>query len=349
MTVTKRSAFFRTPLQAATLLILVTGAADAAAWRTCGGNNIRWNSSRADMYISTTSFPVGSTWDSALQNSMWHWNNVKGSGFNFYVGRDTDGQHSRTNGVNEVYFSSTDAGSALAITLSRYHCYWALGYRYGIDETDIAFSTNVAWKTTPLTYDNLGSPYSFEGVALHELGHAQGLLHQDDRMATMNAHYPMSGGLGYYNEWDPLADDRRGVRALYPDGITETDVGGSAFIHLGPGTSWLVASPLSAARGSYTTIEFTFSNLSTASTTFDIGFYLSTNNFISTSDRLVGMNYGAWGSTGFTGTFSRTLYIPADVTPGLYYLGFLIDPANAMGEANEYNNIQAMPRTISIY
>jgi hypothetical protein len=38
-----------------------------------------------------------------------------------------------------------------------------------------------------------------------------------------------------------------------------------------------------------------------------------------------------------------------DVTPGLYYLGFLIDPTNAMGEANESNNNQPMPITITIY
>jgi hypothetical protein len=97
------------------------------------------------------------------------------------------------------------------------------------------------------------------------------------------------------------------------------------------------------------TLQFTFSNQSTATKTFNIGFYLSSNNFISTTDRLLGTNYGAWGSTGFIGTFSRTLYIPTTVTPGTYYLGFLIDPSNAMAEADEGNNNQPMPRTIRIY
>lgn len=342
-------AFPHTALQVVALLGLAAGAADAASWRTCDGNKLRWNNSRANMYISTTSFPAGSSWDSALQNAMWHWNNVKGSGFNFYVGRDTDGSHSRTNGVNEVYFSSADTGSALAVTLTRYHCYWAFGWHYGINETDIAFNTSLSWSTGKLNYSNLGSPFSFEGVALHELGHAMGLGHEDRWMATMNSFYPNSGPFGYYKEWDPFGDDRIGARSLYPDGTTETDIAASAFRRTGTGTSSVVSSPASAARGGYATIQFTFSNLSTSSRTFDINFYLSTNDLITTSDRLLGTNYGAWGSAGATGTFSRTLYIPTTVAPGTYYLGFLVDPTNTTAEANESNNGQPMPRTITIY
>jgi hypothetical protein len=339
----------RSALQALAILGITAVSASGANWNTCNGNNIRWNSGWTNMYISTTSMPAGSSWDSKLQNAMWHWNNVKGSGFNFYVGRDTDGSHNSSNGKNEVYFDSSETGSALAVTHVRSHCYWLFGWNYGLDETDIAFNTSLAWSTGSLNYGNLGSPYSFEGVALHELGHALGLNHEDRWMATMNSYYPNSGTLGYYKEWDPNADDRLGERNLYPDGTTETDVAGSAFKHTGTGTSGLVSSPTWAARGSYVTVDFTFSNLSTATKTFDIGFYLSTNDFISTGDTLLGTNYGAWGSSGVSATFSRTLYIPTWVAPGTYYIGFLIDPNNAMGEANESNNNQPMPRTITIY
>src|SRR5713101_4851049 len=106
-------------LGAAALLALATPATQAAGWLECNGNKIKWNSGWTAMYISTTSFPAGSAWDSDLQNAMWHWNHVGGSGFNFYVGRDTDGTHSSSNGVNEIYFSSSETGSALAVTFSR--------------------------------------------------------------------------------------------------------------------------------------------------------------------------------------------------------------------------------------
>ena len=331
-------------------LFAASSSAHAYSYRTCDGNYIKWNSGWTNMYISTTSFPAGSSWDSRLQNAMWHWNNVKGSGFNFYVGRDTDGSHSSSNSVNEVYLDNSLASGTLAVTLTRYHCYWAFGYQYGIDETDIGFNNTYSWSTGTFSYTNpTGSPYSYEGVALHELGHALGLQHEDRWMANMNSIYPNSGPLGYYKDWDQFGDDRLAVRAIYPDGTTETDIAGSPFKRTGSGTSNLVTSPTSAARGSSVTIQFTFSNLSTSSKTFDIGFYLSTNDFISTGDTLLGTNFGASGGAGGTGTFSRTLTIPSGQAPGTYYLGFLMDKNGAYAESNEGNNSQPMPRAITIY
>jgi matrixin len=331
-------------------LLFASTEAQAYVYRTCGGNQIKWNSGWSNMYISTTSFPASSTWDSRLQNAMWHWNNVKGASFNFYVGRDTDGSHSSGNGVNEVYFDSSLSGGTLAVTTTRSHCYWLFGYNQGIDETDIGFNSNYSWSTSPYNYSNAtGSPINFEGVALHELGHALGLQHEDTRMATMNSFYPNSGPFGYYKEWDPFGDDRLGIRALYSDGTTETDIAASPLKRTGSGSSDLVSSPSFAARGSAITREFTFSNQSTSTQSFDIGFYLSSDAYISTFDTLLGMNFGAWGSSGFSGTFSRTLTIPSWIAPGTYYLGFIVDPNNAKGESVESNNYQQMPRTITIY
>jgi len=338
--------------RAATVLALSAlgcSVASAASWNTCNGNNIRWNNGWTNMYISTTSFPAGSSWDADIQDAMWHWNNVKGSGFAFYYGRDTDGSHSSSNGTNEMYFSSADTGSALAVTLIRSHCYWLFGTQSGLDETDVAFNTSLGWNTGAFNYANLGSPYDFELVALHELGHVQGLNHEDRWMATMNSYYPNSGTLGYYKEVDPLADDRWGVRQIYADGTTEVDVAGSAFKRTGTGTSGLVSSPTSAARGSNVTIEYTFSNQGTATQSFNTGFYLSSDSYISSADIQLGMNYGAWAGSGVMATFSRTLTIPTWIAPGWYYLGFKVDPLNYVGENNESNNGQPMPRAIYIY
>ncbi len=304
------------------------------------------------MAISTTSFAPGSGWDADIQDAMWHWNNVKGSSFNYYYLRGTSGSHQMGNGVNEMYFDGSEAsGSTLAVTHINSHCYWLFGWNYGLDETDIAFNTNAGWTTGSMNYSNLGSPYSFEDVALHELGHALGLNHENRWMATMNAIYPNSGPLGYYEEENPNADDRVGARNLYPDGTSEVDVAGSAFKETGTnaGTSTTISSPYYAARGSYVNVDCTFSNLSTASQTFDIGFYLSTDSYITVYDTLLGMNYGAWGSSGTSFTFTRSLYIPTWVAPGTYYLGFLIDPNNVLADVDRGNNIQPMTHTVVVY
>lgn len=338
--------FRRTVLSILAITVAFPGIVNAYSWSTCHGR-IKWNKNWANLYISTTSFPAGSSWDARLQNAMWHWNNVKGSRFNFYVGRDTDGTHRSGNGKNEVYLDNGLTGSTLAVTRVRYHCYWFFGWHKGIDETDIGFNNNKSWSTSPINYSSLGSPINFESVALHEQGHALGLDHENRWMATLNANYPNSGPLGHWKEWDPLADDREGARYLYPDSTTETDVAGSAFKWTGSGNSGLVSSPSSATRGSSVSIEFTFANQSTSTKNFNIGFYLSTNDYISTGDRLLGTN-SAWGSAGYMGTFTRTLTIPSSISPGTYYLGFIVDYDQNVTEANEGNNYMEMPRQIII-
>src|SRR5215813_14102110 len=137
-----KSIFLNSILQTVVLIAMVR-TAQAYNYNTCSGNNIRWSNGWTNIAISTTSFPPGSSWDVDLQDAMWHWNNVKGSGFNFYVGRDTDGSHSSNNGYNEIYSSTADTGPALAVTLIRSHCYWLFGTQSGLDETDVAFNTSL--------------------------------------------------------------------------------------------------------------------------------------------------------------------------------------------------------------
>lgn len=329
-------------------LLIWSDAAYGYAWQTCSGNKIRYGNQWANMYISTTSFPQGSSWDARLQNAMWHWNNVKGSTWDFYVGRDTDGSHDTSNDRNEVYLDNSLSLPTLAITRTRYHCYWLFGWHYGLDETDIGFNNNISWSLGAINYSNLGSPQSFESVALHELGHALGLDHEDRWMATLNSFYPNSGPAGHWKEWDPLPDDRAGVRFLYPDSTAETDLAGSAFRRTGSGSSGLAASPSSAFRGTNVTFQITFHNMSTSAQTFNIGFYLSTNDYISTGDRLLGTNTGAFASAGGSGTFTRTVFIPRNVSPGQYWLGFIVDFDGVLGESNEGNNYMEMPRAIQI-
>ena len=132
--------------------------------------------------------------------------------------------------------------------------------------------------------------FSVEGVALHELGHALGLGHESGVLATMNA----IRRVGPWAAPARMGSARRRPRGR-PHPLSRRHHGERCRRVGVRGTGQLVASTLSVARGGSATLEFTFSNLSTATKSFDINFYLSTNTIIRTiDDTLLGSNTGAW-------------------------------------------------------
>jgi hypothetical protein len=308
------------------------------------------------MGLSTVSFPPGSIWDTEVQQAMASWNAVERSDFLFYYWRDTYGTFGfdDTNGENEVVFYTLDGpGNTLAVT----HL-WYRGCDDSEDdrivETDVIFDSDESWYTGTFSYTS--SNIHFRLVAVHEFGHALGLsprqdLHENRFLERMNSFYPNGGPDARSRNVGPLADSRLGVRFLYPGaGTAKPNLVGSNYKRTGNGSSALVSGPSSAARGSSVTVEFTFMNLgSTNSGSFNIGFYLSTDDNITTSDRLLGTSSNAWANAGGVGTFSRTLTIPSNVAPGTYYLGILLDKNGTVSELNENDNGLAQPRTVRIY
>src|SRR5262249_44987182 len=156
----------------------------AYSYRTCNGDKIVWDGAWTNLYLNTISFPVGSIWDTRAQNMMARWNAVPRCAFAFYVGYDTDGPVSKTNGKNEIYFKNIDGASGtLAVTSSR----WNLCvFSSSLSETDVAFDVGESWYTGAPAYSS--SSISFQSVALHEFGHSLGLLHENGVLDTMNAY-----------------------------------------------------------------------------------------------------------------------------------------------------------------
>ena len=333
----------------------VTIIADACNYNTCFSKKQIWKSNNTTMYISTISMPPDSEWDIRLQWAMSEWNAVRGSKWKFYVSRDTDRTVSNSNGKNEIYFIH-HSGNELAITYSRYQCYWFFGIRYGYIEADIEFNVKYLWTCSTFTGNSTGSPYNFELVALHELGHALGLNHSNGRVSTMNSYYYNGGPIGHHNQVEPHADDRYGLRILYPDSTTGRNVSASRFHNTGGGASAI--NSVQTTNGNVVEllecnkqydIRYTVENLGTQDEpSVRVEFYLSTNSYISTSDIYLGST--TWSiPKGSYVTAQKRITVPNSIATGNYYIGYSVDPHNTIVETDESNNYISLINTVSIF
>ncbi|MCX5993341.1 MAG: hypothetical protein NT177_03880, partial [Chloroflexi bacterium] len=91
--------------------------------------------------------------------------------------------------------------------------------------------------------------------------------------------------------------------------------------------------------------DWTVKNEGTAgSGAFSNGFYLSTNQIISSSDTYLAGNSNSSLSAGAQYSWpGPTLTIPAGTPPGNYYIGIVVDRAKAVAESNENNNYVSSP------
>lgn len=307
---------------------------------------IKWSNARATMYIATNSFPPGTWHEQAIQRALNRWNDIKGCGFVFSSGTDTDGTYNLTNGKNEVFIDNINgfATGDIAVTMTT-------SSGSTIIETDIGFNPYYTWidysgNQATTVYSDPSKVEYFEHVILHELGHVIGLKHQDNVLGTMNT-YKLSGGdFGNLKEWNVHGDDRNGCRAIYPDSTTETDMVASKYYLLN-GSAIPISYPRYWSRGQTLNIQFTAENLSTSTKTYTVGFYLSTNSYISQSDILIGTRV-LTQSKGGTGTYSQSLTIPTNISAGDYYIGFIVDNANQHSETSESNNAVALKYQLHI-
>jgi hypothetical protein len=99
----------------------------------------------------------------------------------------------------------------------------------------------------------------------------------------------------------------------------------------------------SVARGQAVQVEFTYENNGKTSQNVDTGWYVSTNDFISSTDRLL-------ASTKLTlardnaYTYRRTVTIPTNLTRGVnYWLGTIVDRTGAVADRVRNNNATYVP------
>ncbi len=340
------------------LTSLVAAVALSSHGTAHSSNGYTWASNRVVMRAHQASFPAGSDFRTMLSTIEDRFLFEQPSPLYFDFIYD-DQSCSLGNSQSEIWFTSEpQSSSALAYK-------W---YNYSartIVKADIVFYTGEdfttsASKTAILSYGGFNLP--FDTALIHELCHVAGLDHEDDEYNIMGedyTHITCNGSeyRGYIGE-----DAGDGLVSLYGQfhGYGREDVGVTLFKRTGQsgeysdhglcrmytssggyvGSSWFQGQKrYTVHSGGTFQAEFTYENNgANFLSDVDVGFYLSTNPYISKSDTRIGsmsLNLGR----GDVYTVRRRITLPSNLSYGqVLYLGVIIDDDERLLEFTEDNN-----------
>lgn len=198
---------------------------------------IKWPYPTTKIYTKIPGFsPSGVSWATAASDAALAWNN--NTDFEFEIeaafrdpctgiqGSDFAGISGDGDGLNSMAFTSSICGSSfnsstLAVTLFYYE---TNGLTEDLTEADIFFRSSVDYDVYDTRPNNTpASTFDFRRVAIHELGHALGMRHENQVRSIMQE------SIG--SIFSPTQDDIDGVNELY-SGYTScpyTEVGFGRF------------------------------------------------------------------------------------------------------------------------
>lgn len=359
---------FMTLLVAGTVLL---GASPASAYRynTCGDKVVKWSGTGKTMYPNSGSFPAG-YWEDGIRETVRAFNRNP-SKFRYGTVMDTGGV-GISNGQSEIWgWPGWLIADAPAVAVRTWTCYWLFGWNTWMNEVDVIYNYDspfrwTASKSKYSLFNYQGSLQSLHTAGAHELGHGLPLEHENTEYNIMGADYShihVNGSIANAYIGEDASD---AAVFLYGDRGGWQDVGVVHWKYYGPsgeysshtrteiynseGTQRVPWAFINGEighrvyRGQWVQVEFTYENNgSTNYAGIPVGYYISTNDYISTGDRLISSRSFALGRDNvYTG--KRLVQIPTDLEPDTnYWIGVIIDNKNYIAEAVEWNNATYIP------